>query len=381
MAHILILGGGFGGVVAAERLAENLAPEHQITLVSRSNRFVFYPALVRVAFGRADVADVSFDLREAMLSRRVRFIRTEAVRVDFRRRIVTLARGEFDGELSYDHLIIATGRRLATEQVAGFFEHAHHLLSVEAALRFGEAVRRFQEGRAVIGYCPGARLSVPVFETAFALARHLEERQARHRARITVVTPEQSLDAIAGFGGEDFTARLRQAMEAHGIELLPDFSVRRITEGQVWADDQSKLSYDLLMLVPPFAGASIGLHHYSAEITDYDGFIRTDRHMRVREIERAYAVGDCVSFSGPKMGHMAVRQAEVAAANVQAEVEGREPSALYTHEARLIIDTGDADALYLHQGLWEDEPHAVRQGRFWSWAKRVHEAYWQMEHR
>ena len=50
MARVVILGGGFGGVVAAERLAKQLSEEHQITLVSRSRNFVFYPALVRLAF-------------------------------------------------------------------------------------------------------------------------------------------------------------------------------------------------------------------------------------------------------------------------------------------------------------------------------------------
>jgi phosphoenolpyruvate synthase/pyruvate phosphate dikinase len=49
---MLILGGGFGGVVAAERLAHELSVEHELTLVSESSRFVFYPALVRLAFGR-----------------------------------------------------------------------------------------------------------------------------------------------------------------------------------------------------------------------------------------------------------------------------------------------------------------------------------------
>ena len=52
MAKVLILGGGFGGVVAAERLAAQLSDDHQITLVSRSRNFVFYPALVRLAFGK-----------------------------------------------------------------------------------------------------------------------------------------------------------------------------------------------------------------------------------------------------------------------------------------------------------------------------------------
>jgi hypothetical protein len=77
LAKILILGGGFGGVVAAERLANELGEEHQITLVSRSRRFVFYPALVRLAFGKCELEDVSFDLRQTMLSRRVNFIEVE----------------------------------------------------------------------------------------------------------------------------------------------------------------------------------------------------------------------------------------------------------------------------------------------------------------
>ena len=72
MANVLILGGGFGVVVAAETLAANLNHEHQVTLVSRDDRFLFYPALVRLAFGECDIADISFDLRKAMTDRGVR---------------------------------------------------------------------------------------------------------------------------------------------------------------------------------------------------------------------------------------------------------------------------------------------------------------------
>ena len=182
-ANILILGGGFAGVVAAEALAKELGHEHQITLVSRSNRFIFYPALVRLAFGRCEPDDVSFDLRAAMLDRRIRFIEAEAVRIDPDARRVVFAHGEVEGELAYDYLIFALGRRLATERINGFFEHSHHLLTVEGALEFGEALRNFKEGRAVIGQCPGARLPVSVYETAFALARMFEERGQRDRVR------------------------------------------------------------------------------------------------------------------------------------------------------------------------------------------------------
>src|SRR5947209_1639384 len=131
MANILILGGGFGGVVAAERLARALDPSgHQITPVSRSPRFTFYPALVRLAFG------------------------------------------------------------------------------VEAALKFGEAVKDFKEGHAVIGSCPGSRLEVPVYETAFALVHRL--REENKRARVTILSPDYPSEHP---GGADLARALRPALE------------------------------------------------------------------------------------------------------------------------------------------------------------------------
>src|SRR5947209_7706694 len=374
MANVLILGGGFGGVVAAESLAKRLAPEHQITLVSRASEFIFYPALVHLAFGACEPEDVSFDLRQAMLDRRIRFLQGEVARLDPHARRVIITGNEFEGELHYDYLIYTLGRRLATERVPGFFEHAHHLLNVEAALKFGEAVRDFREGHAVIGSCPGARLAVPIYETAFALSRLLGERGARERTEITIISPEPASDS---FGAPEMTKTLHEALDKHGISLMQKFPISRVTEHQVWTGNALRLGYDLLMLVPPFQGASAAL---SAGITDEDGYIRVDKMMRVRGVERMYAAGDCVSFDGPKMGQMAVQQGKVVAANVAAEIEGETPDAEYDHEIMLVIDKGDHEAIYLHQKLWRDEPASVRQGRFWSWAKRIQEKYWQHRH-
>ena len=80
------------------------------------------------------------------------------------------------------------------------------------------------------------------------------------------------------------------------------------------------------------------------------------------------------------MGHMAVGQAEVAADNIIAEIDGREPSRIYDHELRYVIDgSGDA-SLFVHKNIWTNDDATVRQGRFWGWAKRVHEKQWEAEH-
>jgi sulfide:quinone oxidoreductase len=374
MANILILGGGFGSVIAAEQLRKTLGPEHQITLVSRDSEFIFYPALVRLAFGLCKIEDVSFNLREAMLDRRIRFMQGEVARLDPYARRAIITQGEFEGELGYDYLIYGLGRRLDTAKVPGFFEHAHHLLTVDATLKFGEAVRGFREGLAVVGYCPGARLAVPVYETAFALSRLLEERGTQDRARITLVSPEPRSDEL---GGSEMALTLHAALDAHHIEFLPDFPISHVEAGAVRTNDSRYLKYDLLMLVPPFQGASAAL---GMGITDEDGYIRVAKTMRVIGVERMYAVGDCVNFEGPKMGHMAVREAEVAAANLAAEIGGRAPDAEYEHEMRLVIDEGGHNSIYLHKDMWSDEPGSVRQGHFWSWAKRVQEAQWKHIH-
>lgn len=374
MAKVLILGGGFGGVVAAERLAAQLSDEHQITLVSRSRNFVFYPALVRLAFGKCEREDVSFDLRQAMLNRRVNFIEAEVARIDPFERTVTIAHGEVEGKLGYDYLVFALGRRLATERIHGFYEHAQHLLSVDKAIKFGNAIKTFKEGRAVFGQCPGARLPVPVYESAFALARLLDEKGQRASVRITIVSPTTLESEL---GDSTAAATLRKALADHEIEFLPNLSIESLTENSAITTTGDRINYNLLMLVPPFRGSSAASY---VGITNPEGYINVDSRMRVLGHERLYAVGDCVNFEGPKMGHMAVRQAEVAAANLAAAIEGREPVSHYQHEMRFVIEGISGDGLYLRKDLWTDEPATVRQNRFWSWAKRVQQRYWEHSH-
>lgn len=374
MAKVLIVGGGFGGVVSAESLAKRLGNEHEITLVSRSRKFLFYPALVGLAFGQYRVEDISFDLREAMLDRRVRFVEGEVARINPHERHVTLAHGDLIGEIPYDFLILALGRRLATERVTGFFENADHLLGIDAAKKFGHAIRSFHQGHAVIGYCPGARLPIPVFETAFALSRLLEEQRERDSCTISILSSETPDEM---FGGANVSGALRNVLDLHRIEFVSDFTINQVTPNSVVANDRRALDCNLRMIVPPFRGPGAML---GAEITDDDGYVRIDTTMQVANIERTYAVGDCVNFQGPKLGHMAVRQGNVAAENLAAEIEGRGLSAVYDHEMMLVIDAAGRDSIFVRKDLWSQDPTNIKQGKFWAWAKRMEQRYWKAKH-
>ncbi|HKP45301.1 MAG TPA: FAD-dependent oxidoreductase [Pyrinomonadaceae bacterium] len=374
MARVLIVGGGFGGVVVAESLAKKLGDEHEITLVSRSHKFLFYPSLVRLAFGDCDVEDVSFDIRNALIDRRVRFIEGEVARFDPIQQHITFARGDVVGEMSYDFLVLAMGRRLQTETITGFYEYAHHLLGVRGANKFGRASQKFDRGNAVLGYCRGARLPVPLFETAFALSRSLEERGTRDRCRITIAAAE-SADEM--FGGVPISTALQHGLKSHGIEFNSNFSIGQVTSKAVLSNDGRRLPCDLNMIIPPFVGpgALVG-----AGITDDEGYVKVDSTMRATGADRTYAVGDCVSFAGPKMGHMAVRQAEVAAENLDAEIHGKALPANYDHELMLVVDAGGNESVFVQKDLWNDQEPTVQQSRFWGWAKHKQEQYWKAQH-
>ena len=374
MAHVLILGGGFAGLIAAERLSAGLDSSHQVTLVSPNEDFTFYPSLVRLAFGESDAGDIKFDLRTKLNDSRVHFICGEMTDINPRTKKVTVAGDEFRGEISYDYLVIALGRRLATEKVAGFFEHAHHLLGVKAALKFGDAVKAFREGDIVVGMCPEARLPIPVCETAFALARKFENEIRDGDVRIKVVFPG-SLESV--FGGATVHKELESSFRHHGINVLYDVPITRITETEVLSSAGHAVKHDLLMLVPPFRGnASLR----SLGISDDQDFVMVDKSMRVASLENVYAVGDITAFEGPKLAHMAVRQADVAAANITSEIAGKKPVEEYYHEIAMVIDAGGSDSIYLRYGITDETLFGLRKGRIWGLAKTTHDRLWQARH-
>lgn len=374
MANILILGGGFGGVVAAQRLAETLGDaNHRITLVSPKDVFTFYPALVRLAFGDCEADDITFDLFKKLNARGIRCVQGEAIKLNPNLKRARITGADFNGEISYDYLIVAMGRRLATEKIGGFFEHAHHLLGTKAARKFGAAVKDFKRGNIVVGLAPEAFLPVPVCETAFALHAKFEKEMRGGEISVSVVFPESIKSA---FGGADLHRKLEKAFAARGIKVIVGFAVEEITEKAIVSNEGKQIEYDLLMLVPPFRGQAFLARH---GFTDDADFVETDEFLRVRNTEKIYAVGDIAAFPGPKLAFMAVRQAQIAAENLASEIRGAAAAhKIYHHDLAVIIDESGEDAIFLHYGIGDKTLPNVKTGKMWSRMKNSHDQLWEI---
>jgi hypothetical protein len=132
--HVVILGGGFGGLTAARTLAK--APV-RVTLIDRRNHHLFQPLLYQVATAALNPSDIAYPIRAVLAKQaNARVLLADARGIDPARKVVTLD----DGELAYDYLVVATG---ATHSYFGHDDwspHAPGLKSIEDALEIRRRV-------------------------------------------------------------------------------------------------------------------------------------------------------------------------------------------------------------------------------------------------
>jgi sulfide:quinone oxidoreductase len=367
MARILILGGGFAGLTAAEKLADSLGSESQITLVSARPEFIFYPALTHVAFGNLQSEEIKFDLRAKLNDLEVRFVEGEVLDVNASNQTVKIYGEDFSGEIHYDYLLVAVGRRLATEKVGGFFEFANHLLGVNAALKFKKEIENFKRGKIVVGLCPEARLPVPIYETSIALAEKFKKEIAAQEISVSVIFPETIEKA---FGNAEIYRKIQADLIERKIKIIENFPVDDISKTQISAQDKS-LDYNLLMLLPPFRGQAM-LNHLHDSV-DKESYCKVNRLMQVGNLEHVYAAGDIIALTGPKFASTAISQTQVAAANIISEIAGYEPRAEYTHNIAKFLDEGGADSVYHNYGIWNESLYQTKSETLSNWAKYIHE--------
>ena len=370
MARICILGGGFAAVAAAETLSAAVGDEHEITLVSINHDFTFFPALVPLVFGDFEPEEIHFDMRPKLADRHIRFVQGEVLGIDPELRTVKISGDDIESVIHFDYLLIGIGRRLVTEKTPGFFEYAHHLLGVEPALKFKQAISDFKSGSIVVGLCPEAFLPVPVCETVLALAAKFERQIANHEISITAVFPGTLERA---FAGSSLFRNLETEFSRKGIKLVTDFPIDRIRKHKIVSKRSSSIAYDLLMLIPPFHGQR-SLAHLSVVKGD-SGFAQVNDLMQVKGFDRIYAAGDIVSLPGPRFGYMAMRQGKIAATNIIAQLRDKKPSAEYSHKIAWTIGEKYTDPVFFHYGFWDETLEDFDENAIFGMAKRIRDHY------
>ncbi|MBL8289034.1 MAG: NAD(P)/FAD-dependent oxidoreductase [Rubrivivax sp.] len=367
MAHVVVLGAGLGGMPAAFELRAALRPAHSVTVINAIDRFQFVPSNPWLAVGWRDRDSITLPIGPALAKKGIAFIAQAATRIDAEGQAVELADGQ---RVPYDYLVIATGPRLAFEEVPGSGPlaggHTQSICTTDHAAQALEVYERFvgDPGPAIIGALPGASCFGPAYEFTFIFSRDLQKKRLRHKVPITFVTAEPYIGHLGLGGVGDSKSMLESELRNHDVKWICNARVTKVEAGKMFVtelDDmgqvkrEHELPFKYSMMLPAFKGvdAVAGVEG----LCNPRGFVLIDEHQRSKKYRSIFAAGVCVAIppveatpvatGAPKTGYMIESMVSAIVENIAAELDGRPATAKATWNAVCLADMGNTGAAFV----------------------------------
>ena len=371
--HIAIIGGGTGGAVLANNLAEKLsteidAGEVAVTLINDGPDHVYKPVWLYVAFGQREPADGRRPLRE-LVDDRVEIREDYVYDIDHERRELELV--DTVESFAYDKLVIATGSQLDPDRVPGLTDGGHHFYGEAGAQGLRDELLGMDGGHVVLSVigtphmCPAAPL-----EFVFMLDDWLRERGRREAFDITYTYPIMRVH-----GNEHIAEWAEPRLEERDIAIETMFNAEALDpEAEtITAMEGTELDYDLLVAIPPHTGSDL---IETAGLGD-GGWVDVDQHtLEATGFEDIYAIGDAAQTGVPKAGSAAHYQANVVGQRLASEVRGQPVTAVYGGKTVCFIETGMDGATFVEFD-YENPPSPSEPTQAMHWSKLAYnESYW-----
>jgi sulfide:quinone oxidoreductase len=328
--RVLVLGAGFGGLELATTLSERLGDEVELTLIDRSDGFVFGFAKLDLLFGRKSVEEVRLPYSD-FAKPGVRLLRETVIAIDPEARSVTTDVGRHEA----DYLVVALGADYDLDATPGLAEGGNEFYSVAGAERLSELLPGFSSGRAVIGVC-GAPFKCPPAPSEAALLLHdyLTDRGVREQCEISILMPLPSPVPPSPRTSEV----LLEEFAKRGIEFHHDARIASLDPKRKVAilSDGVEHPYDLFLGVPRHRAPDVVIESGMT----IDGYIPVSHETLETEYPGVYAVGDVTTVGVPKAGVFAEGAAKVAAASLLARIASGDQPDPYDGRGSCYIEFG-----------------------------------------
>jgi sulfide:quinone oxidoreductase len=398
VAHIVILGAGIGGMTMAYEMRESARTEDKVTVVSNNSYFQFTPSNPWVAVNWRKRDDITLEAGPYLKKKNIDFIPVGAARVHPEKNQVELTDGRI---VDYDFLIIATGPKLAFDEVPGLGPEGHtqSVCTVEHAVKSGRVWDEFVKnpGPIVVGAVQGASCYGPAYQYAMIMDTHLRKRKIRDRVPMTYVTAEPYIGHLGLGGVGDSKGMLESTMRDRHIKWICNAKVTKVEAGKMFVAEHNdkgevikehELPFAYSMMLPAFKGidAVFGVEG----LTNPRGFITIDPYQRNAKYPNVYAVGVCVAIppvvptrvrtGTPKTGYMIESMVTATAHNIRAVMDGGEPAEKATWNAICLADFGDTGAAFV--ALPQIPPRNVnwfKEGKWVHLAKVAFEKYFMLK--
>ncbi|MDD2919210.1 FAD/NAD(P)-binding oxidoreductase [Rhodoferax sp.] len=399
MAHIVIMGAGIGGMPAAYEMREMLPQEHRITVVNSTDYFQFVPSNPWVAVGWRQREAVTLPIAPYLARKKIGFIGQAVTHIDAAASKLTLLDGQ---TLDYDYLLIATGPKLAFDEVAGAGPvksggggFTHSICHVDHAQAFFADYEEFLKnpGPIVVGAMPGASCFGPAYEFAMILDTDLRRRKLRNKVPMTFVTSEPYIGHLGLGGVGDSKSMLESELRGRDMKWITNAKTTKVEQGKMFVtqlDDHGnpvkdhEVPFKLSMMLPAFKG--VDAVATVPNLCNPRGMVMIDEFQRSKAYRNIYSAGVCVAIppvevtpvptGTPKTGYMIESMMTAICHNIADDLAGKPATAKGTWNAVCLADMGDTGAAFV--ALPQIPPRNVnwfKKGKWVHLAKIAYEKY------
>jgi len=366
MAHVAIIGASTGGLPAAYEMREALGKEHKVTVISNTDTFHFVPSNPWVAVGWRTEKDTAFKLEPHLKSKNIDFIAVAAKEVKPAENQVELIDGQV---IDYDYLIIATGPKLAFDEVEGLGPNgfSNSVCTLDHAREAYTNWKAFVEnpGPIVVGSAQMASCFGPAYEFAFILDADLRKRKIRTKVPMTFVTSEPYIGHLGLGGVGDSKGLLEHELRQHDIKWITNAKIVRVEKDKVIAAEHDKagevikeheLPSSYSMFIPAFKGVE-AVAAAGEDLVNPRGFVKVNEFQQNPKFNNIFSVGVCIAIppvevtpvptGTPKTGYMIESMVTASVHNISKMIDGGQPYQKPTWNAICLADMGDTGAAFV----------------------------------
>ncbi|MFN3228984.1 MAG: NAD(P)/FAD-dependent oxidoreductase [Asticcacaulis sp.] len=392
--HVVVLGAGLGGSMAAFELNQHLGRRIKISVVNKGSTYQFVPSNPWVAVGWRKPEALTVELGPVMDRLGIDFYPQGAASLVPGENYLHLNDGKI---LHYDYLLIATGPDLAFDEIEGLGPQGHtqSVCWLDHATEAGKAFDELAQNPRpiVVGAVQGASCFGPAYEFAMILDTELRKRKVRDRVPMTFVTSEPYVGHLGLDGVGDTKGLLESEMRNRHIKWITNAKVKSVEAGLMHVeelndDGSHKADHDLpfgfSMMLPAFRGAPVVMGHEG--LTNPRGFILIDEHQQNPTYRNIFALGVCVAIPPmgktavpvgvPKTGFMIESMVTAIVHNLKDILDNKAPTHKATWNAICLADFGDGGVAFFAQP--QIPPRNINWSASGKWvhlAKAAFEAY------
>lgn len=367
MAHVVIVGASTGGLPAAYDTRVVLGNEHKITVISDKDHFTFVPSNPWVAVGWRERSDISFPLAPYLKRKEIDFIHSAVTGIQPDENSLELANGE---TVQYDYLILATGPKLAFDEVEGLGPDVGNTVSVCTTDHAEQAWEKWQQfvenpGHIVVGAAQMASCFGPAYEFAFIMDTDLRRRKIRDRVPMTFVTSEPYIGHLGLGGVGDSKGMLESEMRNRHIRWICNARITKVETGKMYVEELNdkgevdkthELDFKYSMVLPAFKGVD-AVNAVGEGLVNPRGFVMVNEFQQNPKWKNIYGIGVGIAIppveatpvptGTPKTGYMIESMVLATAHNIQNDIEGKPADMKATWNAICLADMGDTGAAFV----------------------------------